>query len=168
LPLLYLPTAVMSELSPEAVKKRAFSAVEVSLSEEERSGTRTGESVAKEPQVRHTDPKLPEDTSLVRLVLHAERYNGRRVTTMGKVCKDGKLPADSFFCYQLLMMCCAADARPVGVLVEYHRTKVLHTGEWVKIEGTVGSTTLNDHHVLKVAAERVEPTEPPKNQYLWP
>jgi uncharacterized repeat protein (TIGR03943 family) len=168
LPLWYLPTAVRSELSPEAVKKRSFSAIEPSLGAEKGSHHRSPESAVSENKAPDTDPNSPEDTPMVRLVLQAGSYDGKRVTTMGKVCLDDQFPEDSFFCYRLLMICCAADARPVGVLVEYDKTKTLKTGDWVKIEGTVGFATIKDHRVLKVAAERVEPAAPPKDQFVWP
>ena len=169
LPLLYLPTAAVSQLSPEAIKKRSFYVAQAGQSNNDASRTGMSESITIEGK-REREPKLPENPSLLRLVLDPEPYEGRRVTTMGIAYwdKELKLPENTFFCYQLAMYCCAADARPMGVLVKYDKSKALKKGDWVTVEGTVGFTTLEDQRVTKITAEKVSPTEPPENPYLLP
>ncbi|MGO9119392.1 MAG: TIGR03943 family putative permease subunit [Desulfomonilaceae bacterium] len=171
LPLLYLPTAVVSQLSPEAAKKRSFYVAQKGhiRSQASRqflssSATDGGEALSS-PSLAIG---LRENPSLLRLAFEPKPYEGRRVTTTGMVYRDEKLPDNSFFCYQLSMFCCAADARPVGILIEYDKAKTLSRGEWVKVEGIVGFTNIEDGHVPKITAEKVESTKPPKNQYLIP
>jgi putative membrane protein len=155
LPLLYLPQAVMSELSPEALEKRSIDM------------THSGQSsmAAKSPKTEAAD--LPNDPSLLRLVTDAKSYEGRKISTIGMVYTNDKLPQNTFFCYQLLMFCCAADARPVGVLVKYDESSSLTVGSWIKVEGKLGIETIEDKQIIQITAERVESIDPPKEQFLF-
>jgi uncharacterized membrane protein YcgQ (UPF0703/DUF1980 family) len=66
------------------------------------------------------------------------------------------------------MYCCAADAKPIGVSVQFEKAETLNRGDWVKVEGTVGFTDIEDDHVPKIMAQKMEPISPPKDQYLTP
>lgn len=165
LPLLYLPTAVRSELSPDAARKRApalartdTGAASRPFGQEFRSGTTEAAQA----------PKLPDDPSLIQLITEGSAYRSKRVTTMGRVCLDDRLPANTFFCYRLLMICCAADARPVGILVHHDKIDTLKNGAWVQVTGSVELGTFEKHDVVKIDAERVEPTAPPRIPYVLP
>jgi putative membrane protein len=154
LPLLYLPTAVMSHLSPEAAKKRSFHMAQSAR-------------IARAAPTNNSGLDLPENTSLLNLVMDPDSYEGKRVITIGMVYWDDNLPEKLFLCYQLLMSCCAADARPIGVLVEYDMLKTLNKGDWVTVEGVLGSANIKDKKVIRISAEKVVSTEPPKDQYLF-
>ncbi len=155
LPLLYLPQAVMSELSPQALEKRSIDM------------THSGQSsmAARFPTTEAGE--LPNDPSLLRLVVDAKSYEGRKISTIGMVYTSDKLPENTFFCYQLLMFCCAADARPVGVLVRYGESNNLAAGSWIRVEGKLGIETIEEKQIVQITAERVETIDPPKEQFLF-
>lgn len=190
LPLLYLPTAVVSELSPEAAKKRSFYGCQPI-----RAKSRPPVVVASHIPVKNAShvpaqekkvvrsidekTKLPADPSLLDLVWDAELYEGKTVSTVGMVYRDAHTPANAFFCYRLVMFCCAADAAPSGVLVEYDHAKDLKKGTWVRVKGTVGFAHIRDAHLAKtmniddeswpkIDARSVEPTKAPRERYLVP
>jgi len=167
LPLLYLPTAAVSQLSPDAVKKRSFYLSQSHQPFSEASLQSLSESSADGKDSGRLD-EVPTNPSLLRLVFKPEPYQGRRVTIVGKTYTDDKLPPNSFLCYQLLMFCCAADARAIGVVVEYDKSETVKNGDWVKVEGSVGFTSLEGQRLTKITAESVEPTEAPKDPYLFP
>lgn len=166
-PLLYLPAAVRSELSPDAAKKRSFSVGRFERAAHNTSLDRTSGSTGTDRKARSEKNQLPEDPSLINLIMESSHYEGKHVTTLGKVCLDDRLPKGTFFCYRLLMVCCAADASPVGVVVHYDKIESVKNGDWVKVEGTVGFTTFQDHRAVKLVAKRVEPTSRPKDPYVW-
>jgi putative membrane protein len=168
LPLLYLPTAAVSKLSHEAVKKRSIYATQSRPAKDGASRSELSGLSLNEGRGGEKDFNLEENPSLLRLVFEPAPYEGRRVTTMGMVYWDDRLPENSFFCFQLLMFCCAADAKPIGVLVEYDKSNTLEKGSWVTVDGTVGFATLEDRRLTKISAEHVKPTEPPKDPYLLP
>ncbi len=162
LPLLYLPIAVSAQLSPEAARKRSLYAA---------SGGQINRSTTTARAVFSTmsgDYRLKENPSLLRLVMEPKPYEGRRVTMTGMVYQDDKLPENSFICYQLTIYCCAADAQPVGVLVEYDKPQPVEKSGWVKVEGIVGFTELGDDRLPKITAEKVQAIIPPNVPYLLP
>jgi len=168
LPLLYLPTAAVSNLSPEAAKKRSFLMAQPQKQKDKTSRQPKSDSVSGDTSESESDYNLPENPSLLRLALDATPYTGRRVTTTGMVYVGDKLPENAFLCYRLLMFCCAADAKAVGVVVEYDKSRNLTKGDWVQVEGTVGFTTLGGQRLTRISAEKVTPTSPPKDPYLFP
>jgi putative membrane protein len=116
---------------------------------------------------------------MLDLASEPDKYVGKKVAAVGRVYRDDKMPENSFFCYRLLMFCCAADAVPVGVLIEYDKAKTLKKGAWVRVEGILKSTDikdprlakvmdLDDDRLAKIVAEKVEPTTAPKQTFLYP
>jgi uncharacterized repeat protein (TIGR03943 family) len=170
LPLVYLPTAAVSQLSPEAAKKRSLYLTQSGYTKQDASRQSTPGSITDETKTAERNLKPSDNPSLLQLASEPELYEGKRVTATGMAYQDQnlKLPENSFFCYRLLMYCCAADARPTGVLVEYDKSKTLQKGTWVKVEGIVGFTTVEDQRLTKITAETVMPTEAPENAYLLP
>jgi putative membrane protein len=171
LPILYLPTAAASNLSPEAARNRSF-AYASSGRQGEKALSGTLESIlGPGTGARSYDngkAGLPANPSFLRLVLEPEPYEGKRVVTQGMVYHDDKTPPNSFFCYQLMMVCCAADAKPIGILVESDRTKTLKKGDWVKVSGTVGFGDFENSKFTRITADTVEETVPPKDPYILP
>ncbi|MGC8604504.1 MAG: TIGR03943 family putative permease subunit [Desulfomonilaceae bacterium] len=155
-PLLYIPTAATSQLSPNAVKKRLF--------ESGRQDYKMGQASV----FNFQRPDYPRNPSVLTLALAPESYESKQITTLGRVYRDDKLAPNTFFCYQLVMYCCAADAGPLGVLVEYDKANNLSSGQWVKVRGKVKISKNGDQRKTKIIAEKVEPIDPPKDQYLYP
>jgi putative membrane protein len=167
LPLLYLPMAVRSEFSPEAARKRSVSIASPDSSLH--GGSRFRDLLPDRAWGKERPaPNLPDEPSLVQLITERNLYSGKSVTTVGKVCLDDRLPENTFFCYRLLMICCAADAKPIGVLVHHDKIETLKDGSWVKVTGVVGLSSFQEHSVVKIAAAHVDPTDPPKVPYVWP
>ncbi|MGO9119387.1 MAG: TIGR03943 family putative permease subunit [Desulfomonilaceae bacterium] len=102
------------------------------------------------------------------LVSNPEDFTGTDATIIGMVYKGKGLSADSFFCYRLLMVCCAADASPAGVIVKWPAAARLDKGAWVKVDGKVGFTTFDGEDYPMISATKVEKTHPPKNRFLIP
>jgi putative membrane protein len=182
LPLLYLPTAVVSQLSPEAAGRRSFYGHQTPQLKNKAPQAPVSTSSSGEQRPRPTperEIKAPENPSLLDLASDPEAYAEKRVVTIGRVYRDDKMPETSFFCYRLVMFCCAADATPIGVLIEYDQSKALKKGGWVRVEGILKFTdikdsrlakvmNLDDDRLAKIVAEKVEPTTTPKEPYLYP
>lgn len=161
LPLLYLPTALGSTFSLESAKTRS---VNFGGSYEDLRDSAVEEAVA-----GHAIPEsaeAPAELSLLTLNIHRGRYSGKRVRTLGMVYRDSSMPQEVFFCYRLVMWCCAADARPVAVLVEATQATALKGGEWVQVDGTMGIADFKGRQIVRVRADSVQPTEAPKIPFL--
>ncbi len=171
LPLLFLPLAVTSDLSTDAAEKRSLYTPRVVTSRTVSAVPAKVETKRKRPtegsKQATNQVKRPEPTML-DLVSDPEDFEGSNVTLVGIVHRDKRLPANSFFCYRLVMVCCAADATPAGVIVEWPGSSKLKKGTWVTVHGKVTFTKFDGSDYPAVSAAKVEKTSPPKNRFLIP
>ena len=171
LPLFYLPLAVTSELSTDAAEKRSLYTPRVAASRPESPKPTTSEPTLKK-QVESAKPAVASvkssEPTMLELLSDPEDFEGSNVTLLGIVHRDKRLPANAFYCYRLVMVCCAADATPAGVIVEWPESSKLKKGTWVKVNGKVTFTKFDGSDYPAISAANVEKTSPPKNQFLIP
>ena len=105
---------------------------------------------------------------MLELLSDPEDFEGSNVTLVGIVHRDKRLPANAFYCYRLVMVCCAADATPAGVIVEWPESNKLKKGTWVTVKGKVTFTKFDGSDYPAISAAKVEKTSPPKIQFLFP
>jgi hypothetical protein len=106
--------------------------------------------------------KSPEPT-LLELLSDPEDFEGSNVTLLGIVHRDKRLPTNAFYCYRLVMICCAADATPAGVIVEWSREQIeernMGQGEWK------GDPRIRRERLSGYFGSEWEKTSPPKNHF---
>ena len=68
---------------------------------------------------------------------------------------------------RMFMVCCAADARPVAVLVESDTHPTGEEMSWIKVVGTVEFPVENGRPVAVVKASKVTATDPPEETMLY-
>ena len=171
LPLFYLPLAVTSELSIQAAEKRSLYTPRAVVSRSE-----SPKPIKNQPKrtmpIENAKPSAvkvkPHEATLLDLVSDPEDFEGTDTTLVGIVHRDKRLPHDAFYCYRLVMVCCAADATPAGVIVKSSETPKLKKGTWVKVHGKVTFTTFEGSDYPAISADNVEKTNPPKNPFLLP
>jgi len=171
LPLLYLPLAVGSELSTDAAEKRSLFTPRVAVSRPQSSSV-----VRLEPKQKTaaatTKPDTPSvkrpEPTLLDLVSDPEDFEGSNTTLVGIVHRDKRLRSNAFYCYRLVMVCCAADATPAGIIVQWPESPKLKNGTWVKVHGKVTLTTFEGSEYPAVSAVSVEKTTKPKNPFIIP
>ncbi len=97
------------------------------------------------------------------------RLAGQRVVTEGRVFRDDSLPAGTVGLYRFVIVCCAADAIPVQVVLRSADAARLPNDGWIRAEGTVGSVNAADGAAVAVVnAERVTAISAPSDPYLSP
>jgi len=74
---------------------------------------------------------------------------------------------DRFKVVRMLMVCCAADARPVAALVESPTKPEIAEMSWVKIVGTATFTIESGRTLTVIKATSVSTTEPPDASMLY-
>ena len=72
-----------------------------------------------------------------------------------------------FKCVRMMMACCAADARPVAVLVECNKLPKVPEMKWVRITGTVTFPLEAGKRVPVLRAQKVEPCAPPDERFIF-
>lgn len=171
LPLLYLPLAITSELSTDAAEKRSLYTPRAVVSRPQNPKPAKLQQTQKIAAVAAKPAPVPVkrgEPTMLDLVTDPEDFEGSEVTLLGIVHRDKRLAANSFFCYRLVMVCCAADATPAGVVVKWPSSAKLKTGAWVKVHGKVTFTTFEGGDYPAISAVSVEKTRPPKNQFIIP
>lgn len=73
-----------------------------------------------------------------------KKYLGYKITIDGFVCKDMKLEKNQFILEKVVVRCCRADADVFGIVVQYDNIKKLNKNQKVTIQGSIGSTKIND------------------------
>jgi uncharacterized repeat protein (TIGR03943 family) len=158
LPIIYLPSALSSELSVAAFEKR-------SLIKSFGAGSDYSEWQSNVPN--RSPGRKNRIVSLLLLALQPKSYTGERVAIEGIVYRHESLGEERFFCYRLLMWCCAADARPIGVLVEPNIPVLLRSGQWVRVEGTIAESRFRGRQIMMMKDSRVREIDPPQTPYLF-
>ncbi|MDB2150351.1 TIGR03943 family putative permease subunit [Clostridium butyricum] len=73
-----------------------------------------------------------------------EEFMGKEIEMYGFVCKESYLKNTQFVIGRIIMTCCAADSKIVGILAEGKNIAELNENEWVTIRGSLSFTTIND------------------------
>lgn len=100
---------------------------------------------------------------------HLDDYKGTPVALVGYVFKDSEsFAANQFVPARLMMVCCAADMQPTGLLCLYDGASQLEADSWVKVEGTIDETTFEGETIPCILANSVTPAEEPAEPYVYP
>ncbi len=119
-----------------------------------------------------TDPDLADQdstilTDFLKLSNEPESYIGRRVKTIGMLYQDGQGSDDYLLGFRYVMSCCAADAMPVGVLINKPEGFVLEKDAWYEFEGTVKPDSIEGYFVVKMDDALIRPIEKPSQTWLY-
>lgn len=108
-------------------------------------------------------------SSLLELMTNSEHFNGRHVAVEGMVYRGGNSDRTRFKLFRFVVVCCAADALPLVVLVNSKIAEKFNNDDWVRVEGTFGFETVNGRQAASIAADSVRPIQapPPEKRYLF-
>ena len=124
---------------------------------------------------RTNSPEMPSRafsgnaTTLLDLILYAEKFNGKRLAIEGMVYRGAKADKNSFKLFRFAVACCAADALPFSIKVLTATEENLNNDAWVRVEGLFSLATINGKQVLSIAADKILPipTPAPEMRYLF-
>ena len=94
-------------------------------------------------------------------------FNGETAHVIGFVYQNEQFGAEEFMVSRFTVSCCAADATPIGLIVQWPDTPALLADEWVEVEGTLQVGTFAGREMPILVAEKVTITEPPAQPYLY-
>ena len=107
--------------------------------------------------------------SLLELIKNAEHFNGQRVAAEGMVYRGGYSDRSRFRLFRFVVVCCAADALPLVILVKSRIAEKFSNDDWVRVEGVFSFESVNGRQVSSIAADSVRPiaAPPPEKRYLF-
>ena len=96
-------------------------------------------------------------------------FQGKTIEMIGQLMPDNtNNPSGSRFkLVRMLMVCCAADARPVAVLVDGGGEVKIPEMSWVKVTGRATFPTEGGRMIAVVKADSVAVTDPPEETMLY-
>ncbi len=110
-----------------------------------------------------------EPVSLLDLVYSAASLEGKTVHTEGKVFLTEDVREGHFQLYRFVVVCCAADAQPVSVLVKTADLDKVKDDTWVQTRGTLRNVNQDGQDLVIVDATRLRTIDmpPPRDQFLF-
>lgn len=95
-------------------------------------------------------------------------YLGQSANVIGFVYHDPRLKDGQFLVSRFAIVCCAADAFAIGMVVDWPKSASLPADQWIKVKGPVQSTQLGDQKMPLIQATSVENVQVPDQPYLFP
>ncbi len=96
------------------------------------------------------------------------RFEEEQVKVVGFVYRDERFNEEQFMVSRFVVSCCAADAAPIGLVVQWPTGADLIADQWVEVEGTLTIQPFAGEETPLVIAESVTPTDVPERPYLYP
>lgn len=95
-------------------------------------------------------------------------FRGKPVDVIGFVAEDPE-NGDVFYLTRFVVSCCSVDAQPVGIPISLPDWQAEWSTEtWVRVTGEfVVNPNLDESHPLVVRPQSIEPTEQPREPYLF-
>jgi len=107
------------------------------------------------------------EVPLTRLNDQAARYAGKEVETVCQGMRDPQLPEDLMICYRFLINCCAADARPVFILVKKTGQAFPGNDSWVRVKGPLSLYENRGFTIPMITAETLNAEKEPAFPFLF-
>ncbi len=118
------------------------------------------------PRKTNTDSVYRAD--LMALLYAPESFHGQRVKTTGMLYQGEEIPEDYAYCFRYVMVCCAADAMPVGVFIDKPDSLVVEKDAWYEVEGKIRTDSLDGIFVVKMDDAVMRPVQKPEQTWLYP
>jgi putative membrane protein len=158
-PLLYMRAGeTMGGLGRDAFEKRSVTGQTI---------TPGGKGIRPREQVQYSDSS-PNEVDLLRMLEDMDRLENKPVYVIGRVYNDDAMPDNQYVIYRFVITCCAADALPVGALVQSKARGEFADDVWVGVTGIMRMTMVDGEPSPIIIATKVEKIDPPANPYLSP
>ncbi len=95
------------------------------------------------------------------------QYLGKPAQVSGFVIHDDHLPDNQFLLARFVITCCAADAFPVAIVVEYDGV-LPQEDQWLIVEGSIHQTFENEMTLPLLKADSIDFIDQPGQPYLFP
>lgn len=148
--------------------------VDDSESTEPDSGVDTSVSVVPSKSLSLQNGILVMDSSnyydcLCEIYANLDKYIGTPIEVIGFVFNDNETFADDEFVpARLMMVCCAADMQPVGLLCRYDKASELEADSWVKVNGIIEKVEYDGDTIPCISAQSVDVAKEPDDAYVYP
>jgi uncharacterized membrane protein YcgQ (UPF0703/DUF1980 family) len=105
----------------------------------------------------------------VQMPSYRGEFEGKEVELIGQYIPltTGNPKGDRFQAIRMFITCCAADAKPVGVTVQYPNPLKVSEMGWVKITGKPTFPMEGGHRMAVLEATKVEECPAPSEPFVY-
>lgn len=116
-----------------------------------------------------SEKKGPVKCSLLDLTRHPTSYINKKVILRTMIYSGKEVPEGYTALFQFMLICCAADARPIAVLVDLDKVGSVDKEKWVETTGRFKMITLEGNSAYYIDVKTMKNvSEPPRyEQYLY-
>lgn len=115
---------------------------------------------------------VPQEAKIIDLIVNPRAFDGSLVAVSGVVARDKEIEAafgkGSFLLYRFAITCCAADARPVSVVVKPSDAEIPPDGKWLRVEGRLSATPWRHAVLAALEPSKCEAVKAPEDPYAYP
>lgn len=109
---------------------------------------------------------LLEWVRILNLDPEPSHYAGQKLSIEGNVILDENLPENSFHLGRYLLTCCVADARPVGLIVEFDPALYEPINDsWIRVDGHIKEGLINGNRQVVIRLDAAEFIPIPDDAY---
>lgn len=106
---------------------------------------------------------------LSEIYLNLESWEGKKIKIEGAVWKNPDVFGKNEFALgRMMMVCCAADMQPAGLMASWDKAETLNEDDWVRITGVLSKIEYNGEFDPFIIAESVEKIKRPQFEYIYP
>jgi uncharacterized repeat protein (TIGR03943 family) len=95
-------------------------------------------------------------------------FTGEEARVIGFAYRDERFAADQFMVARFVVSCCAADAAPLGLIVQWPDSQTLTDDQWVEVAGHIEPGRFAGEAMPILIADSITPTDIPERPYLYP
>lgn len=121
------------------------------------------------PHINVTPAIFSEIIGAIELFKHD--FVGKSILLTGFVFRDEQIAqaGNGFAVGRFLVLCCTADARPFGILIQSppRSNLTLHQDTWITVSGTIDVKSLNNQEIITINAKQISLVPEPREPYVY-
>lgn len=169
---IFIAPLVFSFISSNKALTLDSLAFNMDISSQKHSPIKTPQSSSKLLELQDGFIVMDDDTFgrwLSELYLNLNLWTDKKIKIEGSIWKNPDMFGETEFAIgRMMMVCCAADMQPVGVIASWAKAADLQDDEWVRITGTVATTEYEGEYEPIILVESVEKITRPQLEYIYP
>lgn len=166
LALVTLPIVLLIFFAPKALSSQAFLSRTTSSGNADLGLSRSNQQPV-EFVLNTENRELIDWIRLFAQNAEPDTYKDMKAKITGFVLKDDTLPANHFTLARFVISCCAADARPVGLIIKYDPAKFNPVSDqWLELKGQFIVEDIAGQRTAVLDLSEAKPIDVPANPYI--
>lgn len=126
---------------------------------------------APQAESQNAQKETSKEQTITEIFRNSDLYIGKRVVVTGMIMRDEEF--QNYFgtldtvVYRFLITCCAADARPLTIVLDLDQKRTFAKDQWAQVSGTFEFRQINGKPVPVLTKPLIKLVEAPEVPYLF-